>query len=239
MKVAIIGSGGNTYDVDTEALKCSCPRFKFHCKNFGVNEPERLCKHLIQALKENPPSHVFIEGGVTIDPDGKTRYPREKFEPYVVMIEHMMDAFSSLIIKNEICGSWRRGAERVSDLDVLLVMKDVESFRQFQDYIESMYAPTIRWKGDAKATYVFDEFCQVDFKIVSEKHWPFATLHFTGSKLENIRLRKVAVTMGYSLSEYGLCDNLSMDGGYDQFEIKTEEGVYKFLNQKYKNPSER
>lgn len=239
MKVEIAGSNGNIYEVDTTALKCSCPRFKFHCKNFGVNEPDRLCKHLIQALKENPPSVCFVEGEVQPDLDGKTRYPREKFQPYIEMIDHMIDAFEFFISKRLVCGSWRRQSERVSDLDVLMVMKDSESFRMFQDYIETMYAPTVRWKGDIKATYVFDEFCQIDFKIVKEKHWPFATLHYTGSKNENIRLRKIAVTMGYSLSEYGLCDNKSLEGSYEQFGIETEEGIYEFLKQEYKKPEKR
>jgi len=239
MKVEVEGSKGDVYEVDTALVTCSCPRFKFYCKSFNLSDEERKCKHIIKVLRDNPDIVLGVVPKDGADPDGKFRYPRELFQLYVDMVDHMVDAFSTVISKKLICGSWRRKSERISDLDVLLVMKDVKSFRLFQDYIEEMYAPTIRWKGDVKATYVFDEFCQIDFKIVSEKHWPFATIHYTGSKTENRRLRKIATSIGYSLSEYGLCDNLSIDGGYDQFDIKTEEGVYKFLNQPYKEPNQR
>jgi DNA polymerase (family 10) len=239
MKYNVIGSKGTEYTIDTEDVTCTCPGFKFFCKGFNKNEEGRKCRHLKEFCNDNPDVVLGVQIIEGADPDGKTRYPREKFEPYIAMIDHMVDAFELFIHKKLVCGSWRRKAQRVSDLDVLLVVKDVESFRQFQSYIEEMYAPTIRWKGDIKVTYVFDEFCQIDFKVVEEKHWPFATLHFTGSKAENIRLRKIAVGMGYSLSEYGLNDITSMDGGYHQYECAKEEDIYKFLNQPYKKPEER
>ena len=235
MKIEVKGSKDNVYVVDTELMTCTCPRFQFHCKNFEVNDPQRVCKHMGSVLAE----HSTEKSVVSPDADGKVRYPREKFEPYIAIIDHITDTFSPFISKQLVCGSWRREAERVSDLDVLLVMKDVQSFRELQNYVESKYSPTVRWKGDAKATYVFDEFCQVDFKIVSTEHWPFATMHYTGSKNENIRLRRVAKSMGYSMSEYGFCDILHPDEGYDQFGLKTEEDVYKFLNQTYKHPKDR
>jgi len=239
MKYNVKGSTGVEYEIDSEDITCTCPRFKFHCKSFGKNEDERKCKHIVQFEKDNPDIVLGVKLKEGTDPDGKVRYPRERFNGYVSMIEHMMDAFSVFISKYEVCGSWRRKAARVSDLDVLMVVKNLDALHLFYKYVEENYVPEIRWKGDAKVTYVFDEFCQIDFKVVEEKHWPFAIMHYTGSKTENIRLRKTAVSMGYSLSEYGLCDNKSLDGGYHQYDITTEEEVYKFLNQAYKKPEER
>ena len=237
MKVEVKGSKENVYVVDTELMTCTCPRFVYHCKNFGVNDPNRICKHMGPVLAEHV-SVCHVESKIP-DVDGKVRYPREDFIPYIKMIDDIIGAFKSSIMMRMVCGSWRREAERVSDLDVLIVMKDTKSFRSLQSHVENSYLPKVRWKGDLKATYVFDEFCQVDFKVVSEEHWPFATMHYTGSKTENIRLRRIAHTLGYSLSEYGLSDMLHPEEGYQQFGIKTEKEVYKFLGLEYKEPKER
>lgn len=239
MKIEVKGSKEQTYVVDSDKLTCTCPHFKFRCKDFGLNDPNRMCKHLKQAAEEH--SELFSAHDVPVgtDPDGKVRHPREEFIPYVSMIHHVMELFSSCITRYEICGSWRREAKRVSDLDVLMVVNDLDAIKQFQTHIKEKYSPIVRWEGDLKSTYVFDDFCQIDFKVVEDKHWPFATLHFTGSKDENVRLRKIAVSMGYSLSEYGLCDNSSVDGAYRQMGILNESEIYEFLNQPYKQPKER
>lgn len=87
------------------------------------------------------------------------------------------------------------------------------------------------WRGDLKASYNLDGRFQVDFKVVPKKSWPFALLHFTGSKEENIRLRAISNRKGYKLNEYGFNDNT--------FNIKTEKEIYEFLNQIYKEPQNR
>jgi DNA polymerase (family 10) len=41
-------------------------------------------------------------------------------------------------------------------------------------------------------------------RVLDPKCWPFALLHFTGSKANNIAMRKAASERGMRLNEYGL-----------------------------------
>jgi DNA polymerase (family 10) len=59
--------------------------------------------------------------------------------------------------------------------------------------------------------------------------------HFTGSRQHNIILRKHALKMGYSLSEYGI-KNLKT-GKIKKFD--NEIDFYKYLNLKWIPPEER
>ena len=45
---------------------------------------------------------------------------------------------------------------------------------------------------------------QVDLRVVGEKEFGSALLYFIGNKEHNIELRKLALSKGYTLSEYGL-----------------------------------
>ena len=76
---------------------------------------------------------------------------------------------------------------------------------------------------------------QVDINIVEEETWGSALMHHTGSKWENIRLRKLAKAQGMTLSQYGL-----RQASTDQLIAgHTEEEVYKALGTPYKRPEER
>ena len=59
--------------------------------------------------------------------------------------------------------------------------------------------------------------------------------HFTGSKLHNILLRKHALKLGYSLSEYGIKDLKTSK--IHKFDNETD--FYNFLGLNYIEPSKR
>ena len=65
----------------------------------------------------------------------------------------------------------------------------------------------------------------------------FASLlqHFTGSRQHNILLRKHALSLGYSISEYGIKDLKT--GKIYTFD--TEEKLYNFLKLCYIQPQDR
>jgi DNA polymerase (family 10) len=62
-------------------------------------------------------------------------------------------------------------------------------------------------------------------------------MHFTGSKVENIRLRKIAKEKGMTLSEYGLVE--SATGSGEVVASKTEQEIYAALGEQYKEPWQR
>jgi len=74
---------------------------------------------------------------------------------------------------------------------------------------------------------------QVDLRILDEKSYGSALMYFTGSKDHNIALRKIAISKGYKLSEYGLFK------GKQQIAGRTEQEVYKKLGVDFIQPEMR
>jgi len=243
----IQGSGKEPYKVDTEKLTCTCPNFKFQRSRLPNTSADRLCKHLQQVFDEHPElaplwmqHQESNEVSVTADADGKTRYNRAFFDVYVYDIKAVLSHFAMQIKRYEFCGSYRRLAERCSDLDVLLVLNDGFTADEFFDYLQNVMGYELMkniGRGSKKAAYLIDGIVHVDFKVIPEESWPFATLHFTGSKENNIKMRQKALSLGYSLSEYGL--RRKDEDQVQQFGCKTEEDIFNFLHMQYLEPWDR
>lgn len=249
MEVKVLSSNGESeYIVDTEKVTCTCANFKYRCSHFTADREERICKHINQVFTEHPEwkpiSLVKAEKEMDMggkDSDGKVRYPRGVFDLYVADIKSALNQFikSGKLSKFEICGSYRRLAEKVSDLDILMDCNE-DDWNSILEYFENILGYSLITeigKGDRKAAYLVDGFVHVDFKRIEDASWPFALMHFTGSKYTNINLRRKANKMGYKLNEYGL---FSVDTEEPlNMNLKTEEDVYKFLQEPYKYPWER
>ena len=59
-------------------------------------------------------------------------------------------------------------------------------------------------KGSTKSSMRLRNGLQMDLRVVSEKEFGSALLYFIGNKEHNIELRKLALSKGYTLNEYGL-----------------------------------
>ena len=75
---------------------------------------------------------------------------------------------------------------------------------------------------------------RIDIRFVPYDSYITSLLYFTGSAKENIRLRKVSISKGYKLSEYGLFDS---EGEVIVF--KTEQDAYQFLGLDFVEPTSR
>lgn len=129
-------------------------------------------------------------------------------------------------------GSLRRKKETIGDIDIIAASKKpakvIQEFTSLPD-IEKILA-----KGNTKASIRL-EGIQADLRVVDEKIYGAALLHFTGSKQHNIVLRKIALKKGMKVSEYGIHDkktNKLLAG-------KTEEECYKKLGLRYIEPELR
>lgn len=247
MIIEVKGSAATPYKVDTNAITCTCPDFKHRRSNYSINNPDRLCKHLKSVFENNPelaPSwytmgkydeQPFGENLSGVDPDGKTRYARSFFDPYVSEIKSVLRNFSNLIDVYEFCGSYRRMKDRISDLDVLIVPKDGASMDPIMDYFENVLQYEKLWRGDKKASYKILGIIQVDFKFIPKESWPFAVLHYTGSKDTNIEMRRRALTLGYKLNEYELRNTTTGE----LVDCKSERDIFNALGLPYLEPWKR
>lgn len=177
------------------------------------------------------------------------RIPRKEMEKH----DKFITEFINLIDKNddliyEIVGSYRRNASTSGDIDVLCTTKD-KNIQLFNNIIENLeddkYITETLAKGDKK----FMGICKLprhktnrrlDMIYTDYNNYAFTLLYFTGSGQFNIDMRNHALSLGYSLSEYGL--KYSKGKYKDKFvehKFENEKDIFEFLDIKYIKPEDR
>jgi DNA polymerase (family X) len=106
------------------------------------------------------------------------------------------------VIRAEVCGSLRRRAETIGDLDVLFSSRDAPAV--LDTFVKLPQVATVLAHGPTKASVRLADGVQCDLRGVEDAQYPFALHYFTGSKAHNIAIRKRALAQGFSLNEYAL-----------------------------------
>ena len=75
---------------------------------------------------------------------------------------------------------------------------------------------------------------RIDIRIIPLESYYSALLYFTGSKDFNKQMRLNAITMDYTLNEYGLYDENGK-----MFKVKSEKDIFDLLNMEYITPDKR
>ncbi len=128
-------------------------------------------------------------------------------------------------------GSVRRMKETIGDVDFLVLSDNPE---KVADYFVSMpEVVQILEKGSTKSAVKMNTGMNADIRILPEESFGAALQYFTGNKLHNIELRKVAQAKGWKLNEYGLFQKDRHVAG------KTEEEVYEKLGLQWIPPELR
>jgi DNA polymerase (family X) len=130
-----------------------------------------------------------------------------------------------------VAGSYRRRRETVGDLDILVTArKDSPVMERFIGYDE---VTGVVSRGKTRASVILSTGLHVDLRVVPQVSYGAALCYFTGSRAHNIALRKIGVSKGYKLNEYGVFRDAKRIGG------KTEQGVYKRLGLAWVEPELR
>lgn len=130
-------------------------------------------------------------------------------------------------------GSLRRHSTTVGDID--LVAKSEKSEQILDKFLEYPDNVQIINRGSKKASIRIYPDIRVDIMVQPAKNFASLVQHFTGSRQHNILLRKYALSLGYSVSEYGIKDLKT--GKIHTFE--NEEKLYNFLKLNYIKPELR
>ncbi len=142
------------------------------------------------------------------------------------------------VIRSELCGSLRRRRETAKDIDILISSNApqpiMDAFVSLPNVMQvTGHGPTkssiIASLTHGKETIVLN----ADLRIVTDEQFPYAVLHFTGSKDHNIRLRQRAIDRGLSLNEYAL------SGENGNVSCKDEAAVYRALDLDWLPPEMR
>ena len=171
---------------------------------FGEETENRL-KEGLDFLKTNPRRFLYTEAATVGD---EIIYALKKLPE---------------VQKAVIAGSFIRGKETVGDLDILVVAENISAKTQKNNAKNGLQSKTqnaaqkvmkvftslpevdtVLGTGETKTSVRLKNGMQVDLRVVEEKQFGSALNYFTGNKEHNIELRKLALSKGYTLSEYGL-----------------------------------
>ena len=132
----------------------------------------------------------------------------------------------------EIAGSIRRMKETVGDIDVLVTTTKPIKVMDFFTQMEMVDDVVV--SGPTKSTVRLKETgIDVDIRTFEDESFGSALMYFTGSKETNVELRRIAISLGYKLNEYGVFNSDELVAG------TTEKEVFNSLGMDYVEPELR
>jgi len=170
------------------------------------------------------------------------RIPMAEGKQHYKSVKNMLDAS----IEFEFVGSFRRKNKDMGDIDILIKNKDgggivlkdiIKRFVDEKYVIEKLALGNNKFMGLCKLRPELPA-RRIDILLADPSHYYFALLYFTGSYNFNIYMRKVALSKGLSLSEYGFKD--SKGNLMDTTDtIHSEEDIFAYLDIPYTAPHKR
>jgi DNA polymerase (family X) len=150
--------------------------------------------------------------------------------PLVKQIEKRLQNIAG--VKNAVAaGSIRRMKETIGDIDYLVAANDPNRVIDF--FVKMPEVQEILGMGQAKAFVKLASGIDADLLVVPEECWGSALQYFTGSKEHSVQLRKIAISKGLRLNEWGVFKGDKRIAG------ATEEEVYKTLGLQWIPPEMR
>jgi DNA polymerase (family X) len=161
---------------------------------------------------------------------GKGRLIIGEVYPLVKQIEERLQHIAG--VKNAAAaGSIRRMKETIGDIDYLVAASDSERVIDF--FVNMPEVQEVLGRGQAKAFVKLASGIDADLLVVPEESWGSALQYFTGSKEHSVQLRKIAISKGLRLNEWGVFKGDKRIAG------TTEEEVYKILGLQWIPPEIR
>ena len=161
---------------------------------------------------------------------GKGRLIIGEVYPLVKQIEKRLQDIAG--VKNAAAaGSIRRMKETIGDIDYLVAASDPERVIDF--FVKMPEVQEVLGRGQAKAFVKLASGIDADLLVVPEESWGSALQYFTGSKEHSVQLRKIAISKGLRLNEWGVFKGGKRVAG------TTEEEVYKILGLQWIPPEIR
>ncbi len=181
----------------------------------------------------------------------KEKIPREEItELKSVLLDTLLKIDPHLF--GIVCGSYRRLTPTSNDIDFVIVHTNIKTSKDVKDcrinyiqkfvtllkdkgiIIDSLTSDTVltKYMGICK---IKTELRRIDIRFIPYESYYPAILYFTGSKDFNKKMRMIAITMGYTLNEYGLFDK----NGKNYSVYKSEKDIFDILGMVCLPPDKR
>ncbi len=134
-----------------------------------------------------------------------------------------------------VVGSFRRMKETIGDIDYLVSAISEKDGDNIIDYFVNMpEVKEVSGRGLSKAFVKLNNGIDADLLVVPEESFGAAMQYFTGSKEHGIAMRKIAISKGLRLNEWGVFDKQN-----HRIAGTTEEEVYRVLGLEWVPPEMR
>lgn len=154
--------------------------------------------------------------------------------PLVKRIEERLSSCTG-VKQAIVVGSFRRMKETIGDIDYLVSIVSEKDRTNVLDYFTTMpEVSEISGRGSSKAFVKLNNGIDADLLVVPEESFGAAMQYFTGSKEHGIALRKLAISNGLRLNEWGVFDKEN-----NRVAGVTEEEVYQVLGLEWIPPEMR
>jgi DNA polymerase (family X) len=132
-------------------------------------------------------------------------------------------------------GSLRRRRDTIGDIDIAVATNKP---KEVLDYFTAYpHKDRIIERGDRTSSILVSSGRQIDLMVQPPEGFGALLQHFTGSKAHNVHLREYALSIGLSLSDFGIKKKGDTNDKYKLY--KTEEAFYKALNMQWVPPEMR
>ncbi len=213
---------------------------------FNLKNPETVIKDLVEIANKNKIATLqgfgeksqsdilqsFKEYGL-----GKTKTARMVLPYANDLATKIIDyLYASKDVKAaSTLGSLRRKKSTVGDIDIAAASKNPKAV--LDHFASYPHTDRVIEKGTRTASIITSSNKQIDLMVEDPEGFGALLQHFTGSKEHNVRLREIALSKGYSLSDYGIKKKSDPNSKIKLF--KTEEELYKFLGMQWIPPEMR
>lgn len=186
----------------------------------------------------------------------ETRIPRSEMDAFQRLIQQVVRDelhWTDDRIHFDICGSYRRGKAESGDIDILVTQtepKRMSNGRALSELVNAMKRRHIvtdviglgdsKFAGIAKLPDTETEVPKphfhrrIDIRIVDMDEYYPALLYYTGSGVFNAEMRRVAISKGFKLNEYGL-----FRLNRQRVQTNSERDLFDALDLPYVEPHER
>jgi DNA polymerase (family 10) len=165
---------------------------------------------------------------------GKGRQLIGDVYPLVRRIEERLSGNSG-VKQAIVVGSFRRMKETIGDIDFLIsVVSEKDGDNVINYFINMPEVEEISGRGSSKAFVKLNNGIDVDLLVVPEESFGAAMQYFTGSKEHGIAMRKIAISKGLRLNEWGVFDKQN-----HRVAGTNEKEVYKVLGLEWIPPEMR
>jgi DNA polymerase/3'-5' exonuclease PolX len=216
-------------------------------KNYNIKSIDELKEKHKKGEIELP--NNIIKGLSYVDKI-KENIPREHIEELEEILLNTTLEISPKLY-GIICGSYRRMKQTSNDIDIIIVHSDMRTKKDIEtskinylelfikklkekkiivDSLTSESVPT-KYMGICNLKNVLR---RIDIRYIAHESYYPAILYFTGSKELNTKMRNIALTMDYTLNEYGLFDENNK-----LIHVNSEEEIFEHLGMEYLSPEKR